>query len=238
MISAFIRAIWGDMWCNVPCYENLLKEVKDNHTGAWHPPGTVTYCYGWENEAYLRSVGISPILLSQSSVMNFTGQPERSPSPDGWVHYGISMFYHTLYTIHEALNSFDEVVFLDWDTVLMGELPKDFWDKIREGQPFKAGLVRTKRPSCPWRTTGANERPHAGLIYCRDKSIMARMMELYPSMPLTIQETIFALWADEVMGGWSADRWKSEGYEPYCFSFRLQAHPPEQYVFTHKRKPS
>ena len=67
------------------------------------------------------------------------------------------------------------------------------------------------------------------------------MIELYQTMPTVIQETIFALWADEVLGGWdanSAQRWKDEGYEPNFFTFRLEAHHHGQLVFNHKRKPS
>jgi hypothetical protein len=234
--TTFIRGLWGDR--RVKAYANCLTDVPRRD----HPPGTLTYCYGSENLEYLRGCGIEPIVMDTVPIRDYLGAGERAPDDLGEFNYGLSLWYHKEEVIRTALDSYDEVVFLDWDTVqVVKPLPDDFWDRLRFGQPFQASLVHTRHSYCPWRARGGNYRPHASFVYCRDKQIIRDMMQLHLAHPMYTEETIFGLWGDLQLGPIGEDAeayfrlWKTLGYEPYCHSCRMQATRPDVEIFHHRK---
>ena len=118
------------------------------------------------------------------------------------------------------MEDFDEIVFLDWDTKLIKEIPENLWDELNKKASFQASLWRYKKPKINHRGKRFDNRmcPAAGFVYIRDKNIPKRLMELWKVSPNSwSEEPAFALLTDEMTGGWKGLKTYWELFEPECY---------------------
>jgi len=238
MSNRFIRVLWGDSSSDhPPRVYNDIQICQSNHL---HLDNTITYCYGTDNQAFLRSIGIEPIMVSPEPVWHFGPDSHRHTSGvHGEMNFGLRMFAMKLRALRDALESHDQVVLLDWDTQLsVPTLPANFWDTMQKGRSFQASLYQHRHPSYWWRQYPMSAQAlHGCFIYCRSLLIAEQLLSLQYLQPEWYEEKIMGVWAEMQFGGWdskASNRWKAEGYEPYCVQFRKQIHNPNITLFSHR----
>jgi len=204
MNTAFIKGLWGIPDPNAT--DNLLrmravmaKELR--HWKKYCPSVPFkTYAYGKDNCDILASLGIDCVKLSDDPVI--------------WDNSKY-MHRHKIEIMRVALESYDEIVWLDWDSQQLKEIPSDFWDKISVGQPFQACLKQQNRPQCLWRPIREDQRflPCTGVTYVRGRETIDRVIDCWTETGMNANDEIaFAKMSDDILGGW-------KGPEAYCSNF-------------------
>ncbi len=246
MRTAFIRGLWGDRL--VP--RSRIKIIHDLENCINQPLQLpfVSYSFGRENTALLRSVGIEPIELSRLGIVNFFGARRRDPTPPPTyrrgqyvgpspIHnFGVSMWRHKLMAMEAALQDHDQIVWLDWDAKLLRRLPHDFWEHIAAGAKVQASLRQYHRIKCPWRrSTGRRLVPGGAFVAIRGHDTIRQLLELQAQHPKEDDEITYARWVDLQQGGWHGEHvYRSAGFEPWCYRIRGQLFPPSMALFTAK----
>jgi hypothetical protein len=207
--TIFVRGLWG-----VPKPDEQSSFIRRRHDLSpevvnWKAHlGMVpfrTYVFGKDNRDFLRSVGIDPIVLSEE--------------PEMWDNVA-HCFRHKIEIIRRAFDDNDRVVWMDWDCYpKVKALPKDFWDRISEGEPYKACLKKHKRWCSNWREDNDAKRflPSGGFIYVGSKDIADQLVECWEETGKpTNDEWAMAKLGDRLMGGWKGPEEYCRRFEPYC----------------------
>jgi hypothetical protein len=206
----FIRALWGETG-----YKNINKTLarrdkvgNDVNMVKWNDnaPDFKTYVYGEDNYKFLVDQGFDCRLVSKKPIL-------YSKEGNG-AHY----YTHKLTVLREAMKEFDDIVFLDWDTVAGIPVPKDFWDVLRAKGSIQAILRGYKQTKCPWRKADRRQRPCASFIYVGDQQISKDLVQIWKKKRHLSEEQIIALYTDDVVGGWQGRDVYWEKFEPDFFA--------------------
>jgi hypothetical protein len=251
MSGVCLRVLFGDkLVANFPA---VLDEVKWCLEQPYQPPKTLWYVYGLENAAFLRSLGVTPILMDTEPFCRFGSDRHEQAHHYNTIRYGSSCWRHRYPPIRHALETHDEVVSLDLDTILMEPLPADFWQRMGQGACWQGTLQQNHRARSGWRKSqtwegklvdheDSRKTPAGAFLYWRGFKAIDIMLRLYAERPFEYDLHVLAKMSDELMGGWKGwARYKELGYEPYCFSLgkhqgRQLFQPEQQTWVTHWRK--
>jgi hypothetical protein len=138
------------------------------------------------------------------------------------------MYRHKIETCDRALQEFDEIIILDWDTLTVNPLPDDFWDSFTGGMPIRTALRSlsvgyTRRflsiRQAHWRTEGKNEIVWAGCTYMRGREVSLGIIETWEKLgrPWS-DEVAIAAYLDGLSGGWKGTDYHWEHFEMMHFS--------------------
>lgn len=112
-----VRALWGSYPIDIPSPQY----------------NEVVYVWGKENKTKLDDFGYNTIRISNN--------------PYEWGYESISYHYiHKLFAIQKSLESFDKILFLDWDVKLIKELDDDFFNQLPSSS-FQAPLYDVTKES-------------------------------------------------------------------------------------------
>ena len=159
------------------------------------------YVYGANNKIILDNLGIKNILINNSSYV----LPYRNA------------YIHKLYAFEKMMNDFNEIVFLDWDTKLIRDIPDDFWEELNKKEVFQSSLWKYKAPKIKHRKTHWDNKfiSSGGFVYMRDKTIPKRLLELHTTLPNKwSEEGAFSMLTDEMSGGWGGIEKYLKLFEP------------------------
>lgn len=223
--GVFVRGLWGeaqDAKHPTSGHGRALQAAKRSCRAPHQPEPQVVYVWGNENFAALERFRLNLVLVSPDPLTNYgTTDVARDCTSRGQVNWGVSMWRHKLEAIRMALDHHPAIVWLDWDTHQVANLPPDFWQRLAAGQPFQGSLRQYKRKQCLWRPEKDNPRlvPHGAWIYCREQRLVERAIELHAErVPTFTDETAWAAVLDELLGGWKGrDEYHRRGFEPYCY---------------------
>jgi len=142
-------------------------------------------------------------------------------------------FRHKLEVFDKALEDFDEIVFLDWDTLPVKPLPENFWDKMQEKASFQSPLIQYRRRKALWRgRIDSRKLSSASFVYLRDKSITEGFIEKWEKMgrPWS-EEIVMSRYMDESNGGWKGLEYYWDNHEPHWFALprKYWCYTPDQY---------
>lgn len=238
MKRAFVRILWGEFLDhNLSSRNSIEKEygIKYNPECKIQNRRTkveedikkclernfkvdfVTYVFGKENYEGLIRKGVQSVLIHDS--------PYKYSPVKG-------LYQHKLDAYQYIMKDYDEIVFLDWDTDLIKELPSDFWDVLGKKEIFQASLTNYRTPRLKHRIILKDNKatPTGAFVYMRDKSIPKRLIELNKMAPNQWScETAYALLTDELMGGWKGidiywDKFEPDFYVASRSPYKFQKH--------------
>lgn len=196
----------------------------------------INYVFGSENAALLRSVGLETELLSPDPLYSW---PDRCPEKgdEGWIQAGIHVTRHKLFAASVALQSYSEIVCIDWDTVLLKPLPADLWDRLKKGAAVQAPLYLHRRVKSPWRKEMDAQRYQSGgaFWYFCQSEMADRLLSISREFPAWNDEVCMSYLTDELTGGWQGpETYYARGLQPYCYTFRRMPSKPcsEDRIFT------
>jgi len=217
MKRCFIRGLWGDNYLRP--YEKVRRDVANAVVWPHKPSPMQVYCYGVENEAYLKTLGVTPRRMSKEPVVNFTGGTDRNIVQDytGSFGWGMSTWRHKLDVLERALSEYEEVVWLDWDVKQFEPMPADFWERLRMGRCFQAAIKQYRRIQLGHRRIDKRKIPHGAFIYCRSLPAIREIIEIHRAMPLAMDEHAYMVWIDRQTPWTGVDGYKAAGWEPWCY---------------------
>lgn len=250
-MSVFVRGLWGD--AEMAKWPKAMADAAGNILRGMHPAGTVTYAYGEANWLYLGWLRCRTTLMDKVPVQSWGRPGDRAPSGGGKArnrgheNWGMTTWRHKLEIVRRAVQEHGEVVWLDWDCHMLKPLPGDFWHRMRQGAPLQCALIHLPgRLLNLWRYDPrdptnylASFSHHGAFIYCRDLSIIERLICLSNLYPQEIDEQHVARWIEERWGGWTREsprRWMAEGHQPYCYGNYLQWERVADPVFREGKK--
>lgn len=202
---AFVRGLWG-IYDNERRFYKRRQKMDDDiqflKMTKYQSP-CFTYAFGAENAKFLRSYGFECKQLSEEPIL--------------W-DMDTQQFRHKLEIFKAAMEDFDEIVFLDWDTVQIKPLPKDFWQILKSKGDFQAILRMYHRTKAQWRATDRRKIPCASFVYIADKTVPSKLIELWEKhdRPWS-EEIVMARYMDEQMGGWKGLDYYWDHFEPDFF---------------------
>jgi len=236
MRRAFIRGIWGDISPEGIRKGKLYNDIQLIKNNPYTEP-FVTYVFGRDNYQQLTSENFDCKLIDESPI-----------------RYDMkTQFYrHKLDILYEAMQDFDEIVFLDWDCRPIAKLPADFWDVMGEKAPFQANLFQYRTKKCLWRTEDWRKVCNGGFLYIRDAKIAKDFKDNYRELLEWVfvqkeariklgkelrfreealifdDEPSITKWVDDYLGGWKGVDKYWELFEPnFCNLKRKSAFPKE-----------
>lgn len=241
--TAFVRALWGDRL--IPRAVTKTKaDLLDCLRRPYQVP-FITYSFGIQNTRLLRSVGIEPIQLSKTGIVNFFGAKRRDPQPRPgyrggqyqWpspiTNWGVSMWRHKLVAIAAALETYDQIVWLDWDCHLLRPLPSNFWDRIAERAELQASLRQYTRLKYGWRPRRVQKCVSGGAFIAMRQGAIGPLLNIQAKHPHEDDETTMARYVDTRLGQWNdPQQYAAAGFEPYCYWIRRQIFEPEVKLFS------
>lgn len=237
MNSVFIRGLWGD--ARNERRPKVLEDAERLFSESFQPEPLVNYCYGLDNLEFFRRHRQDAVLLNELPIVDWGGVGRADPQSNGSIIYGRSFWRHKLRIIMAALETYDEVAWLDMDAHLRKPVPADFWERMRARASIQMPLVSYRTKWCWWR--GKHDRrtiPEGAFIYCRDRSIIERADRMYddPTWSPHTDQTILAFIMDDMAGKsgrgqFSVDGYKADGHEPYCVTIYREFFPADEEVF-------
>jgi len=228
MKRGFVRSLWGihdhqgrRLYKRRSKIDNDIKLLKMN---PWNEP-YVCYTFGEDNHKYLLDEGIDSRLVDKKPIV-WDMEKEQ--------------FRHKLEAFDQGMNDFDEMVFLDWDTLPTKPLPKDFWEVLGKKRSFQAILRIYHRKKATWRKDEQRKVPCASFVYCRDKAVTERLCEMWEQRgrPWS-EEIIMARYMDEALGGWQGMDVYWDNFEPdffyldECILFSREQYKTKNRCFKH-----
>lgn len=226
MTSRFIVALWDDQdrWREKVHAELKRSELNRRGRGpSGHAMlreiGAVAYCFGDACEAMARDYGLATVRLKDTRLYRY---------PNGYL-------CRKFQAMQAALVDFDEVLLLDVDMILQNDLPADFWDRVGGRQPIRAPLQAHKNRKCRWRPLdGRRFWASAAFMYCRDRRIAGRLIDLMDKHPHFMDEHALCYCIDQRMGGWRDHQaWIDEGYHLPCVWLRSIVQGDDAPPFVH-----
>jgi hypothetical protein len=156
------------------------------------------YVFGQDNYDYLMGKNCKNVVMA---------------SKDSYIFKMHGNYVNKMYGWEYALKDFDEIVYLDWDTIQTKPLPDTFWDRFREKECIQTPLYKCRRGVANWRkdyTKRDNKRgTSGGFVYMRDKKIPSELIKLIDDPVIKnfpfgsySDETYMNLYTDRLGGGW------------------------------------
>lgn len=180
--------------------KDILAAKKNPHTVI----GPI-YIFGEDNYKLVKDLGLDCQLIHNEPY-------KYNPTRQHWWHK-IEIYKH-------AFEDFDEIVWLDWDTVATKEFPEDFWEVLGKKECFQACLWKFSKPIIKFRATrGANQRtPNGGFVYMNDKSLVDKLFRHVKGH--WTDECAYAKLVDEISGGWKGEQAYWDRFEPQWSTVR------------------
>ena len=176
------------------------------------------YVFGKENYEMCQEFGFDSVLLDERPIV--------------W-DMDNEQFRHKLEVLDKAMEDFDEIVFMDWDTLPVKPLPDNFWEKMYEKDPFQATLIMYRRRKAMWRgKTDSRKLSSASFVYLRDKSITEGFIKQWEKMGRPWSEELaISRYIDDLDGGWKGMEYYWEHHEPHWFALprKYWCYTPDQY---------
>lgn len=229
--STFVRGLWGST--EIERFRTkTLADVRRALDRPYRFP-FVTYVFGRQNLEFLTSLGVRAKLLAEEPLVNWRGQDGPVDTQYGRVAYGVSAWRHKLAIIRQALTEYRQVIWADWDTRALAPIPRDFWQRMQAGAPIQVCIRQYKRIKCPWRHECKRTLGSGAFIYCRDRSIVDRVLAINDENPGWDDEICIMRAIDEHSGGWHGlQAYRERGYNPWCYHIFGAIFEPEQRLFT------
>jgi len=160
----------------------------------------ITYIFGEDNFKQLTDMKLDCRLI------------HKSP-------YVFEEYRHKLECLKYAMEEFDEVVFLDWDTKPSKQLPADFWEQLNKKSTIQSSLWSYKTPMINHRQGKENKHvPSGAFIYIRDKTIPEKLIKYWETRyPFYSEQPPMALLTDEMTGGWKGTQTYFDLFEPVAY---------------------
>ena len=156
-----------------------------------------TYVFGINNLKVLEEKGLNCVLVDERPRVL-----ERR-------HY-----CNKIIALDRAMEDFDEILYLDWDTIPTKPLPDNFWDVLRSKDVIQCPLYKCTRGVNAWRTGRIPPKLLSGtyFVYIRDRSVLelplawaTHQIELpKPFGPKWADETYFSRYIDSLMDSWDS----------------------------------
>jgi hypothetical protein len=103
-------------------------------------------------------------------------------------------FRHKLEVLHQGMQEFDEVVFLDWDCTECRPLPGNFWERLAEKSEIQAVLRQYRRKKVMWRKEHQRKLPEASFVYINNKETTKGLNKLWEEMGRPWSEELAFWW--------------------------------------------
>jgi len=220
MKSGFVRALWGIYdHQGRRFYKRRTKHDKDIKFLKMNPykHDFTTYVFGEDNYKYVLDQGFNARLLDKRPIV--------------W-DMDKEQFRHKLEVFDKALEDFDEIVFLDWDTLPVTNIPENFWEVLHEKDAFQATLIQYRRKKAYWRKrTDTRKLTSASFVYCRDKTITSGFIKMWENIGRPWSEELaMSKYIDSINGGWKDLDFYWDHHEPYWFALpkKYWAHDPDK----------
>jgi len=252
---AIISALWGDeqvdFWRGAK--GDVLKEKRRLERGGPVVADRHVFAFGRENYDFLKQHEIDKLpgiidltLLTEEGIVDWSNGTAGARDPDlrGQVNWGLSYWQHKDQAILAAMETYGEVIWMDWDCAALKPVPGNLWKLLRQGPEVRCSLIGYKRFKAPWRQDDYSRRlvPHGAFMFFRSKWIVeetARVQrELYPKY---IDETSLAYVIDQhyFNGRWQGvEAWEQAGFEIPIYGTKrlIIKRPVDSCVFWENRK--
>ena len=208
MKRAFIRGLWGIYEHDERRFykrrlklDNDMKMVKLNKNSKNH----ITYVFGEDNYKYLIDQGFEARLVDKRPIV--------------W-DMDNEQFRHKLEVLHQGMQEFDEIAFLDWDCTECRPLPDNFWERLGEKAEIQAVLRQYRRRKISWRSEHIRKMPEASFVYINNKETTVGLNKLWEEMgrPWS-EELVIAKYMDNLSGGWQSLEYYWDNYEPFFSTY-------------------
>jgi|SaaInlV_165m_DNA_1040744.scaffolds.fasta_scaffold32880_3 hypothetical protein len=204
MKRAFIRGLWGiyehdgrRFFKRRTKLDKDMDLVRLNKNAENH----ITYVFGEDNYKFLIDQGFEARLVDKRPIV--------------W-DMDNEQFRHKLEVLHQGMQEFDEIVFLDWDCTECRPIPDNFWERLSEKAEIQAVLRQYKKKKINWRPEHQRKMPEASFVYINNKETTKNLNELWEKMgrPWS-EELVIAKYMDNLSGGWQSLDYYYEHYEPF-----------------------
>jgi len=206
MKRSFVRVLWGTYNENIRHSRHRNKINNDIRLSTYnkYSPKYATYVFGDDNYKHLIDLGIDCKLVDKRAFV-WDAQKEQ--------------FRHKLEAFKFGMEEFDEIVYVDIDTMPVKCIPENLWSVLRQKQAIQAILRMYHRKKACWRKTDMRKIPCAAFVYIRDKSIPYKLIDIWEKIgkPWT-EETVMAIYTDDVLGGWLGVEKYWDAFEPDFFA--------------------
>lgn len=205
--QGFIRTLWGVFDKDQRHYRHRGKISNDIRLAShnkYQLPYT-TFVFGEDNYKQLIDNGFDncELIDKQPIVWDMNKQQYR----------------HKLEALKLGMQKFDEIVYLDIDTMPIKPLPSNFWESLGKKQPIQAILRMYHRKKCFWRKEDQRKTPCAAFIYIGDKSIPDKLIKTWEDMGQSFyEETALMKYMDDSVGGWKGTEFYWNNFEPDFFN--------------------
>ena len=210
MKRGFVRALWGVYINDIYNFhrQKIDGEIEFAKHCRYLEPFT-TYVFGKDNYEHLKSCNVEQNIVKLASNEPILWDMETQ------------CYRHKLEAFKLGMQDFDEIVFLDWDTVPTKPLPPDFWEVLSKKDPIQAALIqyKIKSKSSPyWRKVNRSWASGAAWLYIRDKTIPDKIIKVWEDLGKGWSEELaITKYIDESMGGWKGLEEYQKRFEPDCF---------------------
>jgi len=228
MTGCFVRALWGDEYTQAhpgtrprPCKTRMDVRAALQWPNRLTSPVAV-YSFGVANQRFLEKLGVRSVMLSDEYLPGCFSGDDRNVKKHGQVHWGVNPFKYKIDAIADALKTYPDVVWLDWDVEPVAPEPPDLWEKLAWDQPLQAAVRTLRARSAKWRTgdeAGMRVQHHGAFVYIRGRETVRRLQTLVAERPTETEEHAIGRLVDEMMGGrWlGLDTYREMGFVPYCY---------------------
>ena len=232
MTRALVRVLYGEPNNPKHDYCGSRNRVDKDIRNVFKTQDTCepfyTYVLGEKNFNYLKSVGIKNLVMANKEDYVFPGAGNYSNKVMGMKY---------------ALSDFDEIVFLDWDTVQTKPFPSDFWESFREKEVIQTPIYKCPRNVIDWRKVGRWRGKYlssGSFVYMRDKTIPDKLIKMMedPKIPNRwSDETFISKYTDDLSGGWEGIEKYFKNFEPkWCLLKRSVFRDKKDACFFHPIK--
>ena len=161
----------------------------------------VTYVFGKDNFDYIKSLNLECELIDE----------------DPYVYQNSR---HKLEALKYAMQDFDEIVFMDWDTKPCKKMDENFWNILNKKGVIQSSLWHFRTPKINYRENYMDNKniPAGAFIYIRDKTIPCKLIDAWSELGNKWSpEPSLAKVTDDMMGKWKDiyEYWKL--YEPEVY---------------------
>jgi len=230
-MKSFVRCVWGaqDLYPEGNLFRknlgSLQREIQivmqNKHMGKKF----VTYVLGQRNYDFLTDKGLDCVLVNKKDAL-------FDPIKRIWLH--------KIYLIGAAMQDFDEIVYMDWDTQPFKPIPGNFWDTLRQKDTFQAPLYKYSSIKMPHRGNrwASKVLPSGAFIYMADKSIPDKLMKYEHVETLRdrwLDEIYYGAYTDDQYGGWKNTDFYREHFEPEWCNIRKGVYKKENNCFGHPK---
>jgi hypothetical protein len=138
-------------------------------------------------------------------------------------------------SMRRTLEEHEQVLWLDIDCVLTRPIPPDFWRLLARGAALQAPLQEHDRRHAFFRQGNAARYLIGGWCwYCRETSILDRLLEIMDEHPDFIDEHALSFAIDEMTGGWQGpDHYRERGHHLPWVRARHILYAPNDPVLVH-----